>query len=686
MEEDYSNSDTNSAESPRTDQPGSLPMVWDHFTKLENDGLTEPRYECNYCGAEYSFGTLKPEESILWNHLATECENNLNGLDHEGKEDPGLETSCFVDDSSESRISLAKYIRGLTKMTIGTGLPLSNLDMKEFQDFVKELYPYFTVPSPITIARDAYRLYSHQKKQLKEMLIESPQRRVCLSTQTWTSVKEINYMALKVHFIDSNWELHKKMLNFCVVPDVNEETVGEIIAACLVEWGIERVLTVSVDNVSVNDAAINFMKLKLKNLAGNLLDGEFLHMPCYTRIVNSIVNESLRDMHESIDSIRNAVRYVKIFPKGLSKFSAFIEQEEIECEGLMVSDNHTGWNTTYLMLRDTLKFQRAFEKLQEDDEDYASYFLEDWISRVKLKGPPTVDDWENVRVFVILLKIFYDATLKFSASCVTSNVYFDTMCSIQSKLTTLSRNQDSVLGKMAASIKRKYDKYWGSLDSNKLLIVSVVLDPRFKLDYVSFCFSEIYDDSMVEEMVKGVKELLFRLYKVYSASDSTPGCPEASNDDDQCHGEWINKFQEFKEKKGLLPRNEVDKYLLDPCEDPANDKFDMLHWWKVHSTRYRVLSGIARDVFAIPLSTMASSESAFSTGTGECALNKHWSSYTPKFVQALMCSEDWLRTLPSSPVLVDDDETLIRDTQFYEELESEFFGPPPTTQQMDVDG
>ncbi|XP_068340480.1 zinc finger BED domain-containing protein DAYSLEEPER-like [Pyrus communis] len=150
-------------------------------------------------------------------------------------------------------------------------------------------------------------------------------------------------MALKVHFIDGNWELHKKILNFRVVRDVNEEKVGELIAACLVEWGLERVLTVSVDNVSANDAAINFMKTKLKILAGNLLDGEFIHMPCYTRIVNSIVNESLRDMHESIDSIRNAVRYVKIFPEGLSKFTAFIEQEEIECEGLMVSDDPKGF-------------------------------------------------------------------------------------------------------------------------------------------------------------------------------------------------------------------------------------------------------------------------------------------------------------------------------------------------------
>ncbi|XP_050122586.1 zinc finger BED domain-containing protein RICESLEEPER 2-like isoform X2 [Malus sylvestris] len=651
-------------------QPGPLPTVWDHFIKLENDGLIEPRYECNYCGEEFSVDNIKHGDSILWNHLTDDCENNPHRSEHKRKENPSLETSqvpsCSGENSLEGWLSIAEYIRACSKMMIIDELPFTFVERKSVQVFMKLLRPDFDIPSPVTLARDAYQLYLDQKKQLKSLLFEDSQR-VCLTTQTWTSMQQTKYMALKVHFIDSEWELHKKMLNFCEVPNDNEETVGEVIASCLVDWGIERVLTVSVEDA--NDAALNSMKMKLKNFTGNLLDGECLHMRCYTHIVNSIVHESLIDVHESIDSIRNAVKYVSSSPEGLLKFEACIKHEKIECKGLMVLDVPTRWNTTYLMLRDALKFQKAFEKLEEGDEDYGSHFLED-ESGLKMIGPPTVDDWENVRAFVWFLKIFYDATLKFGASGVTSNICFDTMCSLRSKLTTLSQSQDSLLGKMATSIKTKYDKYWGSLDDNKLLIVSVVLDPRFKLDYVAFCFGEIYGDSMVEEMEKGVKELLFRLYEVYSASDSTPSCTEASNGD-QCHYEWMNKFLEFKEKKGLLLRNEVDRYLSDSCENTADNTFDMLHWWKVNSTKYGMLSRIARDVFAIPVSTMASSESAFSTR--RCVLNKYWSSYPPSFVQALMCSQDWLRSLPSSPVMVDDDEVLIEDAIFYKEIESEFY-------------
>lgn len=86
----------------------------------------------------------------------------------------------------------------------------------------------------------------------------------------------------------------------------------------------------------------------------------------------------------------------------------------------------------------------------------------------------------------------------------------------------------------------------------------------------------------------------------------------------------------------------------------------------MESKLYKV--SLARDVFAIPASTMASSEAAFSRRLR--VLNQHWSSYTPNLVQALMCSQNWLRSPPCSTVLVDDDEVLIEGAIFYKEIQS----------------
>ena len=87
-------------------------------------------------------------------------------------------------------------------------------------------------------------------------------------------------------------------------------------------------------------------------------------------------------------------------------------------------------------------------------------------------------------------------------------------------------------------------------------------------------------------------------------------------------------------------KSELDKYLLESSEDPDVEDFDILMWWKMNSSRYRVISQIARDVLAISVSTVAS-ESAFSTGV--CVLNLFHSSLSPNTVQALICTQNWLK-------------------------------------------
>ncbi|EOX93920.1 Transposase-like protein [Theobroma cacao] len=75
-------------------------------------------------------------------------------------------------------------------------------------------------------------------------------------------------------------------------------------------------------------------------------------------------------------------------------------------------------------------------------------------------------------------------------------------------------------------------------------------------------------------------------------------------------------------------------------EVPGRDNFDVLIWWKLNSHRYPTLALLARDVLAIPPSTVAS-ESAFSTGGR--VLDAYKSSLMPKMVQALICAQDWQR-------------------------------------------
>jgi hAT family C-terminal dimerisation region len=106
---------------------------------------------------------------------------------------------------------------------------------------------------------------------------------------------------------------------------------------------------------------------------------------------------------------------------------------------------------------------------------------------------------------------------------------------------------------------------------------------------------------------------------------------------------------------------EVGKYLVEPCEDDDNSSFDILLWWKTNTTRYPILYSIVRDILAIPISTVAS-ESAFSKGGS--ILDSFMSFLSPKIVQALVCTPNWLQ----SSKIISDDKKEMEDTATYEAL------------------
>jgi hypothetical protein len=83
----------------------------------------------------------------------------------------------------------------------------------------------------------------------------------------------------------------------------------------------------------------------------------------------------------------------------------------------------------------------------------------------------------------------------------------------------------------------------------------------------------------------------------------------------------------------------MDHYL---CDDlvPYTEMFSVLDWWKVAGTWYPTLRKVERDIFAIPVTTVAS-ESAFST-SGRI-MNEHRSRLTSHMLEVLMCYQEWLR-------------------------------------------
>uniref|UniRef100_A0A803Q2U6 Zinc finger BED domain-containing protein RICESLEEPER 2-like n=1 Tax=Cannabis sativa TaxID=3483 RepID=A0A803Q2U6_CANSA len=381
---------------------------------------------------------------------------------------------------------------------------------------------------------------------------------------------------------------NKRIINFIQVPSHKGNLVGKELINCLNEWGISKVFAVTVDNAYSNDVALRKLKRNLLEKDNTIpLNGEMFHMRCFAHILNLIVSDGLKELNEAISSIRNAVRYVRSSPARLKRFKKSCMDANIESKALLCLDVVTRWNSTYMMLEAAIKFKKAFDNL-EGDANYTRYFDEE-----RMAGPPSNLDWEKAGVFVSFLKRFYDLTYQFSGSLyVTSNLFVSDILKVQADLTTMASSPNTLLGTMAISMKRKYDKYWGRIEKlNMLTFMANILDPSATTE--SFLLGQLQLSDNIEE-------------------------------------------------------DDLEYYLNDRREklDPI---FDSLQWWKQNGFKYPVVARMAKEVLVVQMSTVTS-ESAFSTGGR--ILDAFRNSLSSRMVEALICSKNWYTCEYEEPIVL----------------------------------
>ncbi|KAG6506148.1 hypothetical protein ZIOFF_031465 [Zingiber officinale] len=71
-----------------------------------------------------------------------------------------------------------------------------------------------------------------------------------------------------------------------------------------------------------------------------------------------------------------------------------------------------------------------------------------------------------------------------------------------------------------------------------------------------------------------------------------------------------------------------------------NDAFDAFGWWKLNTYKFLVLSTLARDILAIPITTVASEVTFSARGR---VIDKYRASLARATVEMLMCGRDWCR-------------------------------------------
>lgn len=629
MQPEHFDTSLNDVETQPTKRRKKKSIVWEYFT-IENVGEGVRRACCKQCRQSfaYSTGSKVAGTSHLKRHIAKGgCPLFLQ----DQAQDPSkmsLDSAGPISDTPKRRyrtpsVPVAfdsdRCRHEIARMIIVHEYPLHMVEHEWFKTFVHNLQPKFNMVDFSTIQGDCVATYLREKSTI-EGLIEQMPGRICLTLDLWNSSNTTGYVFITGQFIDSEWNIHKKLLNVVMEPyPESDSAFAHAVSACLSDWNIEgRLFSVTLNqNQPVSEIGMNSLRSLLSEKNPRILDGQLLLTNCFARSLTAIAQEALQAGLETVKKVRDCVKYVKTSELIEEKFLALKQQLQVLSTRNLSLDDQMKWNTTYEMLLAASELKEVFSCLDTLDPDY--------------NKSPSGEEWKFVDIICSYLKLIFDtANLLTSSSVPTANTFFHEAWKLQLELTRASTSEDKIVSTITEPILAGFDKYWKS--SCLVLAIAVVMDPRFKMKLVEFSFTKIYGEDALA-FINTVDEGIHQLFLEYTG-DVTGHLTNGVE-----HG--LTEFDEYiMQTTSQKSKSELDEYLEESLL-PRSHEFDVMRWWKLNKSKYPTLSKMAHDILTVPVSTV-DPESVFDTGMRE--MDRYRCTLRPETVEALYCAKDWLRS------------------------------------------
>ena len=249
--------------------------------------------------------------------------------------------------------------------------------------------------------------------------------------------------------------------------------------------------------------------------------------------MNLIVQDGLKEIDHVVGKVRETVKYCKGSQARKQRFLSCVKHVELESGKGLKQDVPTRWNSTYLMLDSALYYKKALTLIhfQKVDANYVHC--------------PSLDEWTRAEKISKFLKVFYEVTLAFSGTQYpTANLYFPNVLKIRLLLKNEMESSDRFMQRMAARMYEKFAKYWSEF--NTFMAVAVVLDPRFKFQFVEWSFKKVYGDGLeYEDELCKFKEKFEGLYKAYETSYLAKEKSSNASQQSQKQGDSVTNSDEF---------------------------------------------------------------------------------------------------------------------------------------------
>ncbi|KAL5713779.1 hypothetical protein ACHQM5_015826 [Ranunculus cassubicifolius] len=607
---------------PMQKKPRLTSAVWKDFNRIVMGGIKVAI--CKHCNRRMSASSTSGTSHLRKHLIRCMRSHTLDDsqLTPDIKEDCGnAEVETFEFDVARSRNDFAQ-------MVVFHELPFDFANFVGMKKFLKNLQPLFPLNSPKALEADCMKVYEDEKVKTYEKL-EKVGSRISIASDMWTtSSQDRGYMALTAHYVDEDWVLQKRVLNFIQVDTPqNTEKLSESIMWCLIEWSIDgKLFSLSLDNCSITDCVAKTVCQRLNARRALLGDGKFFHVCCGANILNLIIQEGWKALgvcsdvsHPSVlDKVRESVKHVT---NSTRKFSAIVNIIGVNTTRSLVLDSPMQRNSTYEMLEVALEYKEAFSYLAKHDKDFKIVF--------------TSEEWAMVKDVADCLKTLHNATNLFSGTKYpTASLFFHQICEISLAISKWEASRDPFICEAARGMRTKFNDYWGVSHSG--LAIASIIDPQYKCRLLDYYFPLFYGKDAAQNLIDGMKKSFENLYNEYASGESSSSSNqghEAPRNEDVFMDVELSGFDRFIQQTS---RNYVKKrdleYYLDEAVLPRSKDFDILGWWKENREKYPVLSKMARDILGTPV-----------LSTGGKVLDEYRSSLSPATTQALFCGKDWLR-------------------------------------------
>ncbi|GAV06279.1 hypothetical protein RvY_16296 [Ramazzottius varieornatus] len=128
---------------------------------------------------------------------------------------------------------------------------------------------------------------------------------------------------------------------------------------------------------------------------------QIIRVRCAAHVINLVCQEGVKELQDTTTVVRE---YAKTLghDKAFSHFQKIQKKQRPKREAIRVPlDVTTRWNSTYMMLNVALTFRSSLDEFSRTYRNMDEYQMNDF-------------QWDEVEMFVSLLKPLYEATLELS--------------------------------------------------------------------------------------------------------------------------------------------------------------------------------------------------------------------------------------------------------------------------------